>query len=572
MFTHWPEASDVFEVMADPAGSRHAAHSRTRERYSAMLRARALVLWRADLAGRMTALAGWQALTGHPDDAALGRNWLAQCHPDDHHRLDFRGRDIGETVHAECRILDSQGRWRWVRARGALIPRSSGFPPEWVGTMEDMHEERLALERARYLAERDALTGLGNRRTLYDHLARLREKNASATVILLDVDGFKMVNDLHGHQMGDRCLVRLAQCLAGHAPEHSVCARMGGDEFCVVVADMDEARALCTRLDEARAEGLQMGDQRTHCGFSAGIADADWDAPDPVSTVLRRADMALYRAKSHGAMTVVYDASMQAESDARRLLAQGIGPACRNDEFFLEYQPIVTIDSGLPVAFEGLLRWQHPLRGRIEPSVFVGLAEQNGMIGELGRWVLTRAAADLSRAGPGVVLNVNVSARQLADPGFADAALAIMREQGVDPRRITLELTESASMSVFDADSQLERLRLAGFRLVLDDFGTEYAVLSHVSSGRFDGIKLSRDFIAQACGCPRTRVVLRHVMHLCDDLGITVVAEGIETACELDHLRGAGVRLVQGYYFDRPRRLEDLADVIALARASHGTV
>ena len=218
------------------------------------------------------------------------------------------------------------------------------------------------------------------------------------------------------------------------------------------------------------------------------------------------------------------------------------------------------------------MRWQHPLRGRIEPSVFVGLAEQNGMIGELGRWVLTRAAADLSRAGAGVTLNVNVSARQLADPGFADAALAIMREQGVDPRRITLELTESASMSVFDADSQLARLRLAGFRLVLDDFGTEYAVLSHASSGRFDGIKLSRDFIAQACGCPRTRVVLRHVMHLCDDLGITVVAEGIETACELDHLRGAGVRLVQGYYFDRPRRLEDLADVIALARASHGTV
>lgn len=377
-------------------------------------------------------------------------------------------------------------------------------------------------------------------------------------MVLIDVDRFKAVNDTHGHQVGDRFLVRLGQALVASAPPHAVCARMGGDEFCAVVADPAEAQALCARLARACAGGLMVGDACCLTGISAGMADADWQAPNPVSAVLRQADLALYRAKAQPGSVVRFDPSMQAESEARQMLLHAIASACRNDEFFLEYQPIVSLDSNSPIAFEALLRWQHPQFGRIEPATFVGLAEQNGMISEIGRWVLDRACADLAGGPADVKLTVNVSARQLAEPGFAATAARIVRGHGIDPGRLMLELTESVSVGAVALQAEIESLRRHGFRLVLDDFGTEYAALSHISSGRFDGIKLSRDFIADCCSSERAWLVLRHVVNLCDDLGLTVVAEGIETDAELECLRGAGVRLVQGYYYDRPRRLSEL--------------
>ena len=562
MDTHWSQPADGFEADSIGYCTPHEHLRRSRERYSAVVRAGALILWRADLTGSMTAVTGWETLTGRPDAEALGRGCIERFHPEDRQLLDFRGREVGDTVQAECRVLDSQGRWRWVRGRGVLIPESGPFPAEWVGTLEDMHEERLALERARFLAERDALTGLGNRRMLYEHLASLRARGATASVVLLDVDRFKSINDMHGHQVGDRVLVLLAQTLIACAPDPAGCFRMGGDEFCVVVADMDEAASLCAMLSSACAEGLSLGELRNYTGFSAGIAPADWTEPDPASVVLSRADLALYHAKGRECAAVVYDPSMQAESDARQLLLKAMGSAYRNDEFFLEYQPIVRLRDGSVISFEVLLRWQNPQHGRIEPSTFVRLAEQNGMIGELGRWVLDRACADLAGSPDVERLNVNISARQLADAGFADAARAIADAHGIAPSRITLELTESLSSSAVVAGAEVEQLRRHGFRLVLDDFGTEYAVLSHVSSGRFDGIKLSRDFIADCCACDRTRLVLRHMVNLCGDLGLSVVAEGIETDAELQCLREAGVELAQGYYFDRPRRLSDLTGTV----------
>lgn len=554
--TNWHHDDFGFDGRA--SGSVDAELLRSSERYRAALKAGALVLWRASLSGRVLAVVGWEALTGQPEAQALGRAALDRFHPDDRAQMDFRGRELGDTLQAECRVLDALGRWRWVRARGVLIPESDGHPAEWVGTLEDMHDERLALERARYLAERDALTGLGSRRTLYEHLHRLRGKDATATVVLIDVDRFKAVNDIHGHQVGDRFLVRLAQTLVACAPAHAVCARMGGDEFCAIVADAAEARALCARLRAACAAGMTVGHVCCLTGFSAGIADADWTLPNPVSTVLRQADLALYAAKAQPGTAVQFRPAMQAEADARETLLHAIGTACRNDEFFLEYQPIMSLDSNSAIAFEALLRWQHPVHGRIEPSTFVRLAEQNGMIAELGRWVLDRACADLVRAPESVRLAVNVSARQLAEQGFADAAAAIVRAHGLEPRRLTLELTESVSVSTVAPGAEVEALRRHGFRLVLDDFGTEYAALSHVSSGLFDGIKLSRDFIADCCSSDRAWLVLRHVVNLCDDLGLSVVAEGIETDAELECLRAAGVRLVQGFYYDRPRRLSEL--------------
>lgn len=549
---------DDFGFDGEASRSAKPDFRRSSDRYRAALKAGALVLWRANLEGRICAAMGWETLTGQPDRLALGRDCLDRFHPEDRGRLDFRSLQGRDRLQVECRVRDAQGHWRWVRARGVLIPESEGHPAEWVGTLEDMHEERLALERARYLAERDALTGLGSRRTLYEHLHRLRGKDATASVVLIDVDRFKAINDLHGHQIGDRFLVRLAQALVACTPAHAVCARMGGDEFCAVVADAAEARALCARLKTVCTAGMALGAVFCVPDFSAGIADADWSALNPVSTVLRRADLALYSAKTQPGTALQFTPAMQDEADAREMLLHAIGTACRNDEFFLEYQPIISLDSDSPVAFEALLRWQHPTLGRIEPSVFVRLAEQNGMIGELGRWVLNRACADLLRAPDGLQLAVNVSARQLAEPGFAEAAAAIVRAHGLDPQRLTLELTESVAVSTVAPGAEIEALRRHGFRLVLDDFGTEYAALSHVSSGLFDGIKLSRDFIADCCTADRAWMVLRHVVNLCDDLGLTVVAEGIETDEELECLRAAGVRLVQGYYYDRPRRLSEL--------------
>lgn len=568
MTTFWPEPADRFDRVAVAEGapggvSAEGALRRSRERYGALLRAGALVMWRSDPAGRVLAAAGWHELTGCPDESALDRGFLDRVHPEDRGLLDFRGREPTDVLETDCRVHDREGRWRWVRARGVLLPAADGFEAEWVGTLEDIHDQRRALDRARYLAEHDALTGLGNRRTLAANLVRLRDKQASATVVMLDVDRFKAVNDLYGHQQGDRFLVRLAQMLGAAAPAHSVCARMGGDEFCVVVADRAEARAVCAALEAAASAGVGVGELVIPLTVSAGLADADWDEPDPVSRVLHKADLALRRAKAAGLPLVVHDPQMQAESDLRDRLLSAMGAACRNDEFFLEYQPIVDVDSGRAVSHEALIRWQHPQFGRIEPSLFVRLAEENGMITELGRWVLTRACAEMARLDPSVRVNLNVSARQLAVPGFADEALAIARAHGVAPQRLTLELTESVNMAELAGSDAFAGLRRHGFGTVLDDFGTEYAVLSHIGSGHFDGIKLSRGFI-ETCGDARPRIVLRHVVNLCRDLGMAVVAEGIETEAERECLRSLGVRLMQGYHFDRPRRVDELPGALRI--------
>lgn len=559
MTTHWPNASRGidFETAMDDAHSPDECFSRLRERYSAVVRAGALVLWRADLDGAMIGVTGWERLTGRPDREAIGHGYIDAVHPDDQTAMDFRNHHVGDAVHVECRMLDRDGRWRWVRGRGVLLPERSGFPAEWVGTLEDIHDQRRALDRARHLAERDALTHLGNRRSLATYLGGLRDRQASASVVMLDVKGFKAINDLHGHQSGDRFLVRLGQMLVAAAPAHSVCARMGGDEFCIVVADCDEARALCERLFEISPHGVPIGDLLIPLSFSAGIADADWDDPDPCSMVLRKADLALRRAKAQGERIVVHNSTMQAESDRRELLLRAIAPACRNDEFFLEYQPIVEISTGHAVSFEALIRWRHPQFGRVEPSTFVPLAEHNGMIAELGRWVLRRACADMAGAGHTVRVNLNVSPRHVAAPGFADEVLGIVREYDIDPQRITLELTESANMAVLAGSDAFTRLRQYGFRTVLDDFGTEYAMLSHIASDHFDGIKLSRDFVRNCCVNERAGVVLRHLVKLLDGVGLAVVAEGVETPQELKRLTQLGLRLMQGYHLGRPGPLSD---------------
>ncbi|ARJ69550.1 hypothetical protein B0A89_07840 [Paracoccus contaminans] len=561
MTTHWPNPSspDIdFESDAGMAKTGDEFRGRLRERYRAVVRAGALVLWRADDTGQMTGITGWEQLTGRPADEAIGRGYVAAFHPDDQMLLDFRNQAMGDSLQIECRVLDRDRRWRWVRGRGVRLSERSSFAAEWVGTLEDIHDQRRALDRARYLAERDALTGLGNRRTLSAYLTRLRDRQASATVVMLDVDGFKAINDLHGHQVGDRFLVRLGQMLVAAAPAHSLCARMGGDEFCVAVADGDEARAMCAALAGASTAGIAIGDLLVPLSFSAGIADADWDDPDPGSMVLRKADLALRRAKAQSGGIVVHNARMQAESDRRELLLRAIAPACRNDEFFLEYQPIVDVDSGAQVSVEALIRWQHPQFGRIGPSTFVHLAEQNGLIAELGRWVLRRACADMAGTAPDIRVNLNVSARQLAAPDFADDVLAIAREYAIAPQRITLELTESVNMAVLAGSDAFARLRQHGFRTVLDDFGTEYAMLSHITSGQFDGIKLSRDLVRHCCVNERAGVMLRHLVGLSEGLGMEIVAEGVETPGELACLKQHGIRLMQGYYFGRPRALHEL--------------
>ena len=528
---------------------------RSYECYAAVVRAGALVLWRADLSGRMIAVMGWDQLTGRAEAEALDRGYLDGFHSEDRHLLDFARCGDAKRLEAECRVLDRDGHWRWVRGRGVRLPGGHGFPPEWIGTLEDIHEQRLTLDRARFLAERDALTGLGNRRTLASCLAQLRDREASATVVMLDVAGFKAINDQHGHQLGDRFLVRLAQMLLAAASPHSLCACMGGDEFCVVVADRDEAAALVSALNAAGQGGVAIGKLSIPMRVRAGIADADWSEADPASRALRKADLALRRAKATGKSLVFHDDRMQAQADKRDRLLRDLGTACRNGEMFLEYQCIVDTKTRLPVSYEALLRWQHPQFGRIEPSLFIGLAEENGMIAELGLWVLAQACTDLSRVSSHVRVNLNVSPRQLIDPDFADRAAAVVREHGIAPDRITLELTESAHMVMLADSDGFARLREHGFRMVLDDFGTEYAVLSHISSGQFDGIKLSREFIAASCCDGKARIVTRHMVALCGELGLDVVAEGVETQDERDCLHELGVRQMQGFYYGKPERV-----------------
>ena len=415
-------------------------------------------------------------------------------------------------------------------------------------------------ERIRFDAHHDTLTKLSNRLMFQEQLrkaiARSRTTGESFAVLCLDLDGFKLVNDTHGHGRGDDLLVAVARWLRETVRETDMVARMGGDEFAIIQSaenQPDAAVALARRLLDAISRPFDLAGRRALIGVSIGVAicPRDGDSPD---LMLRNADQALYRAKRGGRKTVcVFDPSMLSHEQEPFLAEQDLKEAIERGDFSLAYQPVCDAKSSRVMGFEALLRWRHPVLGHIPPDQFIPLAEQSGLIVPLGRWVLQTACAEAARWDRPASIAVNLSPLQFRQPDLPDQVADILERTGLDPSRLALEVTEGLLLDQSDLVLRTMRdLRARGIRIVLDDFGTAYASMSYLRRFPFNGIKIDKSFVRGLQDDDVTQAIVHAIMGLAHRLGLTVVAEGVETEREHNLLRNLGCQLVQGYLTGRP--------------------
>ncbi|MFD1301455.1 putative bifunctional diguanylate cyclase/phosphodiesterase [Methylobacterium marchantiae] len=413
--------------------------------------------------------------------------------------------------------------------------------------------------RIQQLAHFDTLTALANRNTFREHLnARLSSPDCRLGLLFIDLDGFKFVNDSNGHLVGDILLSRVADRLRAHCVRPgTLVARLGGDEFAILIADagVAEASALAEDLIREIVRPYQVEvDRRLEIGASIGVAAAPEHGTDS-ELLLSRADMALYAAKAAGKKTFrVFTPDMEfrlyervrLEGKLREALTEGKG-------LFLFYQSITDIETGRITAREGLIRWYHERRGWISPVEFVPVAEESGLIDELGIWVLNRACQDAAGWDDDVRVAVNVSAKQLGKGTLATNILTALVRAGLEPSRLEIEITESALLAdELDCLADLRRVRDLGVRVALDDFGTGFSSLAHLRSFHFDKIKIDGSFVQDAIQRPDCAAIVGVLADLGKRLGVTTVAEGVETQAHLDLVRAEGCREVQGYLLGRP--------------------
>jgi diguanylate cyclase (GGDEF)-like protein len=434
----------------------------------------------------------------------------------------------------------------------------------------DISELKRREKQIRHLAYHDTLTGLPNRalfsQQLDRALANATRRGTTVAVLCIDVDYFKNVNDTLGHPAGDAVLKYMSARLRQSVRDNDIVARLGGDEFGIVLVDLDSpelATQLAAGLLSAVSEPIDLQGQQVVSGISMGIASSATDG-HLAEQLLKNADLALYRAKADGRGTFRFFApEMDARAQARRSLEMDLRQALCKQQFELHYQPQVDVNSCEIVAFEALVRWHHPQRGLVAPAEFIPTAEETGVIIGLGQWVLRRACEDALAWPPAVRVAVNVSAAQFRNHDLAEMVERTLKETGLDPARLELEITESLLLRDVDANlATLNELKALGVRVSMDDFGTGYSSLGNLRSFPFDKIKIDRSFVRDLEQNAESAAIVRAVLGLGRSLGMATCAEGVETREQLLRLRGEGCNEVQGFYFSRPQPVADVAQLL----------
>ena len=511
-------------------------------------------------------------------DVALwtGQGGLLGVHPDDRTVMSSRIAEISTIPNATAsyhvRLAHQDGSWRWAEIISANLidePSVAGI----VSNVRDVTETRRFQDRLRHEATHDALTGLANRVLFRERLdaALAAGPAVEVTVALIDLDDFKTVNDTLGHGVGDELLRIAAQRLQGSLQPADVVARLGGDEFAVVLQGMtvEQVDTAIQRVIAAFAAPVSLDghDLTLHGSIGLSINRDDADA----SELLRRADVAMYAAKRRAdGRHVRFISGMQTENVADNSLAEDLHTALATDQLRLVYQPVMTLVGRELTAVEALVRWHHPQRGELQPDQFIPVAEKTGLIVPLGAWVLQEACRQLADwrdrypVGAPIAVNVNVSVRQLTEPGFCDLVLATLADTGIDAQSLVLEITESIPLSAGLPVESLQRLRSSGVQVSLDDFGTGRSSLSVLQICPVDEIKLDRSFVTSQvlAGTPD---VAAAVAQLANALGLRIVAEGVETAEQADRLQQLGYLLAQGYHLAHPMSPEQIS---AMAEAT----
>ena len=426
----------------------------------------------------------------------------------------------------------------------------------------------------------DPLTGLPNRTLLTERirhsLAMSRRSRAPFAVAVLDLDRFKFVNDTLGHSTGDMVLVEVANRLRRTIRESDTVARLGGDEFVLLLhGGEDAAREVSARIVEAMKTPLRYRDQLIDVGVSMGIAIHPQHGADDL-TLLRHADGAMYRAKRRRAGVEIFDGEQPQEVRRSYLSMLGeLRTALESRQLVLDYQPKLDLTTGLIVGLEGLVRWHHPTRGRVQPSEFIPFAEQTGFMREITRWVVgegARFASELAGRDLGIGVSVNVSAQDIETHGFAAGIADMLRGLGLEPGRLTLEITESSLLSESDnARANLDALASLGVKLAVDDFGTGYATLSQLQKVPVRELKIDRSFVSGMTQNRGNQTIVRATIELGKQLGLRVTAEGVETVAELRALASMGCHEIQGYYLAKPMPAADVVSWIEMRHALYAS-
>lgn len=449
----------------------------------------------------------------------------------------------------------------------------------WLLTLEDISERRLAEAKISHMAHHDALTGLPNRLLFHE---RLREavarslRGETSALLCLDLDGFKAVNDTHGHPVGDALLQEVSHRLKQQVRAIDTVARLGGDEFAIVQSGLDQpqdATVLANRLIEVLSEPYELEGQQVVVGTSVGIALVPRDGRDP-DQLLKNADTALYAVKAAGRGSYrFFEQGMDATMQARRTLEIDLRKAIIEKQFEVYYQPLMNIKAGIVIGFEALLRWNHPQRGLVPPGDFIPLAEETGLIIPIGRWVLNQACKDASTWPGRIGVAVNVSPIQLGSPTLVEDVSAALQSSGLASDRLEIEITETVMLD--DTEGTLiilHKLRDLGLSISMDDFGTGYSSLNSLRRFPFSKVKIDRSFIEGLGTGQECNAIVTAVTDLCETLGMITLAEGVETEEQLRQLQIGVCVEAQGYLFSKARPAADIAALCLLLSQPSGTV
>ena len=441
----------------------------------------------------------------------------------------------------------------------------------WVEIYRDVTAQRQADEKINYLARHDALTGLSNRfvfnESLTTECARVR-RGAKLAVLYLDLDHFKSVNDSLGHPVGDELLRQVASRLRSLVRESDSVARLGGDEFAIAQISGDQpvaASKLAKRVIEALTTPFDIDGHQISVGTSVGIAVAPTDG-DHADQLMRNADMALYRAKADGRRVYrFFEAAMDEAMQARRSLEQDLRKALVCEEFELYYQPLIDSDSRRIKSFEALIRWNHPVRGRVAPDNFIPLCEELGLILDIGDWVLRQACLFATTLPDDVGVAVNISPVQFRSAGLVASVKGALRGASLRACRLEIEITETVLLQDTDATIRiLHELKDLGVQIAMDDFGTGYSSLNYLRKFPFDKLKIDRAFVTDLAKSSDATLIVKAVTDLAKSLGMRTTAEGVETPEQLELLAGMNCTELQGYLFSKPLPADSIA---ALLRA-----
>jgi diguanylate cyclase (GGDEF)-like protein/PAS domain S-box-containing protein len=481
------------------------------------------------------------------------------------------GRDHIATLEAhepfrnlEYRVVDDNGEERWFCINGQPTFDETGLFTGYRGTGSDITARKVTEQRVHHVAQHDVLTGLPNRSLLQDRLgqavAYAARSGHPVWVMLIDLDRFKFVNDSMGHKAGDVLLMTVAARLRSSLRDTDTVARLSGDEFVVILSEHSDQPLtpdIVQRVMDSVAQPVILGTKEFFVTCSIGVAAFPCDGT-PADNLIEHADIAMYRAKKLGRNNFqFYTPAMNEESLERVRIESALRNALERNEFVLHYQPQVDLQTGRIVGMEALIRWKHPELGMVPPSRFIGIAEDTGLIVPIGAWVMRTACAQNKAwqdAGLGKLrVAVNLSARQFSATDLVPGIEAVLNDTGLDPSCLELELTESLFMSdVTPAVELLHRMKALGINLSIDDFGTGYSSFSYLSRFPIDVLKIDRSFVNDITHDANDAAIVASIIALAHNLRLSVIAEGVETAEQLDYLRHQGCDEMQGYYFSKP--------------------